>query len=850
MGTTSSENLVGTSASDAIRGVKGPDTYAGGLGDDSYYISSTKDVVIEKANSGIDTIYATTSYTLSDNVENLYVGSNTARYGGGNNLDNILVSQYDNQTLDGGAGNDVLVGNANNTTFVFARDSGNDAIYGFNATDNIRLDHFGLTSFAQVQSIMAQVGADTVLNFANGEKLVLRATQATSLTATNFLLDADSSARTLTFSDDFNSLSLYDAATKTGTWRTEYGYGGPGTNASRVLNNELEIYMDAKFGGTSGSALGINPFSLNNGMLTITAAPTPTQALQYLDNHSYTSGLLTSKFSFAQEYGYFEVRAKMPDAQGFWPAFWMLPTDNSWPPELDIFEVLSGDPSTVYMTSHGKGSGAQAGSQNIVHIDTTQFHTYGVDWGPSLLKYYVDGVEVAEQATPNVMKGKEMFMLLNLAVGGWAGSPNSGASAQMQVDFVHAYATANTVSTTVNGVHTVYPAGNGPAGASGVTTVASPPPISAPAAAPAVTPPTPVLAKPVASNDSYVAIENSSLTVAAARGLLANDTHDASVAATATIVTGPAHGKVTVNSDGSFTYVPTAGYVGADTFTYVEKDASGQTSAPATASLSVVKGVIAHNDSGFSTAYATALKIGTATLLANDDAQQQDPLTLQAVQSAQHGTVALVNGQAVFTPEAFYSGAASFEYTVVDAVGNVDHATVSLTVGAEAKPASLYIYGTAGNDTYDKSASSYGWMMSSGAGDDHLSGGHGANALNAGAGNDVIVGGAGKDTITGGAGADVMTGGAGNDTFVFAAGDLVPLSRGAVDRITDFHALGTGTEHDMIRLTGFGPKATLSYAATNNDGSFTYHVDAGANSGDIIVQSFGKKLATGDFVFA
>jgi Ca2+-binding RTX toxin-like protein len=161
-----------------------------------------------------------------------------------------------------------------------------------------------------------------------------------------------------------------------------------------------------------------------------------------------------------------------------------------------------------------------------------------------------------------------------------------------------------------------------------------------------------------------------------------------------------------------------------------------------------------------------------------------------------------------------------------------------LTVGAEERPASLYIHGTTGDDIFDKSASSYGWLIAGGNGDDTLVGGHDVNALN---------GGAGHDTIVGGSGVNMMTGGADGDTFVFVAGNLHSADAGAVDRITDFHS--SGAEQDALRLVGFGAAATLTLSGTNRDGSFIYHVADGANSGDIVIQSFGHKLTSGDFLF-
>src|SRR3712207_8253598 len=64
--------------------------------------------------------------------------------------------------------------------------------------------------------------------------------------------------------------------------------------------------------------------------------------------------------SFAQEYGRFELRGRLPAGQGLWPAFWLLPVDTSWPPEIDVMEGLGSEPTTVYMRSEEHTSELQS----------------------------------------------------------------------------------------------------------------------------------------------------------------------------------------------------------------------------------------------------------------------------------------------------------------------------------------------------------------------------------------------------------------------------------------------------------------------------------------------------------
>ncbi|HWU04489.1 MAG TPA: Ig-like domain-containing protein [Novosphingobium sp.] len=825
--------LNGSSGNDRLRGNGVGDTLAGGLGNDTYYVNSSKDIVVEQANAGNDTVISyVNKYTLTANVENLVLTS-ASWYGAGNSLNNVITATAAHQSIYGGGGNDVLVSTSTDTTFIVNKGDGSDAIYGFDSTDQVRLTNYNLHSFSDVQAIMSQVGADTWLNLGGGEKLVLRNTQASSLTASNFLVELDTSGMKQTFGDEFNSLSLVQTG---GTWATRYGIAPTNSVLARTLatNGEQQIYMDQYYSGSSSSSLNINPFSISNGVLTITAAPTPTQDLQYLSNYAYTSGLLTTRQSFSQEYGYFEIKAKLPSGTGFWPAFWLLPADGSWPPEIDVFETGGSDPNTALITTHWTNSSkANLYEQDKVNVDTTQWHTYGVNWGPNTITYYIDGVAVAEIATPDSLKGKEMYMLLDLAVGGWSGTPTSGATAQMLVDYVHAYATSDTVSTTINGVHTTYTPSTV---SSGVTT--STPVIS-----------TPVYIAPLAAADSFAAHEGSALTISASSGVLANDTHDVSLTLAASVKTGPAHGTLSLAADGSFVYTPTAGYHGTDSFTYLATDSSGQTST-ATATITVAQVNPVAHDNSLSTAYSTPTTITSAALLANDTIDTGYALTITGVSGASHGTVAMdSNGLITFTPDAFFSGTASFTYTVSDAYGDSSQGTVNVSVAAETAPKSTYILGTSGADVIDKHASSYGWQIAGGAGNDILMGGAGSNSLNGGAGNDIIIGGTGNDTITGGAGADVMTGNGGADTFVFNAGDLVSISSGSADRITDFLTV-SNNPHDMIRFQGFDKWATFTLASTNADGSFTYHLSDGAYSGDIIIQSGGTKLTSADYVFA
>jgi len=262
--------------------------------------------------------------------------------------------------------------------------------------------------------------------------LMLAVSPASPLYASSAPLEASPDGRplSLTFADEFNDFRRW--AGRFGVWRTTFGDGTQQGLDRRSLptNGELELYVDP-------DVLGLNPFTVRNGVLEIAAEPARPELVPRLNNYRFTSGLITSQPSHAQTYGYFEMRAKLPRGKGLWPAFWLLPSDQSWPPEIDVMESI-GDPTHVYMTAHSK-AGDPKGVEARISEDS--FHTFAVSWDPRELIYYVDGREAGRQPTPPDLH-KPMFMLANLAVGGaWPGNPDASTRfpATFSIDYIRAY---------------------------------------------------------------------------------------------------------------------------------------------------------------------------------------------------------------------------------------------------------------------------------------------------------------------------------------------------------------------------------------------------------------------------
>ncbi|MBA3943842.1 MAG: tandem-95 repeat protein [Herpetosiphonaceae bacterium] len=197
---------------------------------------------------------------------------------------------------------------------------------------------------------------------------------------------------------------------------------------------------------------------------------------------------------------------------------------------------------------------------------------------------------------------------------------------------------------------------------------------------------------PVAQNDSYTTNGNKPLTVAAP-GVLGNDSDVDSPTLTAQLVTGPSHGQLTLNPNGSFTYTPTTNYSGADSLTYQASD--GQlTSNVATVSITVNnvnKPPVAHNDS-YTTNENKPRTVAAPGVLGNDKDVDSASLTAQLVSGPSHGQLTLnTDGSFTYTPATNYSGADSFTYQASDGQLLSNVATVSLTVNHVNQPPSVVV---------------------------------------------------------------------------------------------------------------------------------------------------------------
>jgi beta-glucanase (GH16 family) len=199
-----------------------------------------------------------------------------------------------------------------------------------------------------------------------------------------------------------------------------------------------------------------------------------------LHGRGYTSARLKTKARdgktlFAQKFGRFEMRAKLPTGQGVWPAFWLLPESEnygSWASsgEIDILEAKGQQPDRIHGTIHYGSRWPENRQSTVVHVladggRIDQFHTYAIEWEPGEIRWYVDDVQYAKQtswwsssrtagdrgqpptsdADLNAWPApfdQPFVIVMNLAIGGqFAGAPAAETPfpAEMIIDYVRVY---------------------------------------------------------------------------------------------------------------------------------------------------------------------------------------------------------------------------------------------------------------------------------------------------------------------------------------------------------------------------------------------------------------------------
>jgi beta-glucanase (GH16 family) len=271
---------------------------------------------------------------------------------------------------------------------------------------------------------------------------------ASSVTSQSFA--ANIPFGTLVWSDEFSNAASANAQPNPQVWTYDTGGGGFG-------NQELETYCAWGSNVAPCSTASPSAYVGTDGYLHIVAQQTSAGV--------YTSARLKTQGLFGFRYGRIEFRAQVPEAQGFWPAAWLMGNNIStvdWPAcgEMDVLERVDAakTPDWNEGSVHGRGFTGGTGLGTVFNFPAGQtaagWHTYGMIWSPGSVAYYVDNpaqpyvtyttaslTGLAGAAWP-FDAGQSIFILLNMAVGGdWPGAPNGTTPfpSEMLVDYVRIY---------------------------------------------------------------------------------------------------------------------------------------------------------------------------------------------------------------------------------------------------------------------------------------------------------------------------------------------------------------------------------------------------------------------------
>lgn len=244
-------------------------------------------------------------------------------------------------------------------------------------------------------------------------------TNTTSSAATQaalYSLAYPTTGKALTFNAGFSGSSL-----NTSVWQTCYPWALSGAGCTNFGNSQEEEWYLPSQDQVSGGALHM---VANQGRVQGTTRAGAPQTYQY------SSGMVTTFGSYTFTYGYTQISAQLSGGSGSWPALWLLPTSELWPPEIDIMENW-GDPNSFNATFHyGTSSNSQQAAQHVwtpSNLDSG-YHTYGLLWEPGILVWYLDGKAVFTY-TGSSVPSQPMYLLANLAIDG---PTTSGTSFNVQ----------------------------------------------------------------------------------------------------------------------------------------------------------------------------------------------------------------------------------------------------------------------------------------------------------------------------------------------------------------------------------------------------------------------------------
>jgi beta-glucanase (GH16 family) len=227
----------------------------------------------------------------------------------------------------------------------------------------------------------------------------------------------------LLWSDEFSTDGTPDAT----IWTYDLGSGGWGNEEEQTYTSDADnVYV-------------------SDGTLKIVA--------QAEDDGSYTSARLKTEGLKEFTYGRVDVRAKLPEGVGTWPAIWMLGADystNTWPAcgEIDIMEAVGSDVGEISSSLHTTSSSGATENTSSTDVEdpTSEWHVYSMNWSEDEISFLVDDVvfytyDPSTQSDSTWPFDSDQFIILNVAMGGSLGGTiaDDFVSGTMEIDYVRVY---------------------------------------------------------------------------------------------------------------------------------------------------------------------------------------------------------------------------------------------------------------------------------------------------------------------------------------------------------------------------------------------------------------------------
>lgn len=246
--------------------------------------------------------------------------------------------------------------------------------------------------------------------------------------------EVDPTQYPIAFQDDFNAFKLDTEIKDNANWVPYFVKWG----VRHLKDNEDEaLKADVTFTGEGGRPLGLPLHQqTGNGTLILSGYKIPEHHRLEYYGFPYTGGMISTERSFSQLYGYWEVKARfLSVSQGHHWAIWLLPQDGTWPPEIDMAEVVGNTPDKFYVNAHGSPRENELVEFEAPH-GATGWHTFGFWWTPETMTWLVDG-ETVKQIDNYI--DQPMYLVVSPEIGGkWPGKPDKTTiwPTQLEIDYV------------------------------------------------------------------------------------------------------------------------------------------------------------------------------------------------------------------------------------------------------------------------------------------------------------------------------------------------------------------------------------------------------------------------------